>query len=416
MGEAETAGAVVLLRRLLRYAEKSVELSGRLDGIGDRRQRPRIPTGVILRSVLVMFLARLGSLHALEQTQESRFWRRWLGRALPSADSIGRILALVEPDDLRRVQQELYVCLKRKKALSPTSHGLMALVIDGHESHASYRRRCSGCLERSIKTKAGWRRQYYHQHVTALLVGRDFSLLLDVEPLRREGEEVDAALRLVQRLLHSYPRAFDVVVGDALYSDARLYNLLLAQGKDVLTVLKRNRADLLQDAQALFDGSKPSLVTESPDREIWDLSGFTTWPELGRPVRVVRSRETSVIRRQLDGADETLLSQWLWVTTLSQHRASSLAIVELGHARWDIENRGFNETVNRWHFDHIYKHDATAIVTFGLLAMIAYNLFHTFYHRNLKPAVRSKLSYQHVARCAASELYQQPALPGARPP
>lgn len=405
-----------MLRRLLHYAEKIAELSRRLQPIGDRRQRPRIPTAVVLRSVVVMFLARLGSLHALEQTHASGFWRRWLGQALPSADSIGRILALVEPDDLRCVQQQLYGCLKRKKALAPTSHGLMALVIDGHQSHTTYRRRCSGCLERTVKTKTGWRRQYYHQHVTALLVGRDFPLLLDVEPLRREGEEIDAARRLLERLLDRYPRAFDVVVGDALYSDLGIYNLLLARGKDVLTVLKRNRADLLHDAQGLFDRSDPSLVTESPDREIWDLGGFTTWPEVGRPLRVVRSRETTVIRRQLDGAPETLLSEWLWVTTLSHHRASSLAVVELGHARWDIENQGFNETVNRWHFDHIYKHDATAIVTFGLLAMVAYNLFHTFYHRNLKPAARRRLSYLHVARCAASELYQELAFPGARPP
>ena len=114
-----------------------------------------------------------------------------------------------------------------------------------------------------------------------------------------------------------------------------------------------------------------------------------------------------MVRRQLDGQPETLLSQWLWVTSCSPHRAPTAAIVYLGHARWEIENQGFNEIVNRWHADHVYKHDATAMLTFWLLAMLAFNLFHAFYYRNLKPAYRRRHTYLHVARCAASEIYQQ---------
>jgi len=41
------------------------------------------------------------------------------------------------------------------------------------------------------------------------------------------------------------------------------------------------------------------------------------------------------------------------VTTLSSNRASTPAVVALGHARWSIENQGFNETTNRWAADHV---------------------------------------------------------------
>ena len=44
----------------------------------------------------------------------------------------------------------------------------------------------------------------------------------------------------------------------------------------------------------------------------------------------------------------------------------------------------FNELVNGWHADHIYKHDPTAIEAFTLLAFLAYNLFHAFLACNLK--------------------------------
>ena len=38
----------------------------------------------------------------------------------------------VDPDSLRQAHKDLYTRLKRNKALPPTSHGLMALAIDGH--------------------------------------------------------------------------------------------------------------------------------------------------------------------------------------------------------------------------------------------------------------------------------------------
>ena len=45
---------------------------------------------------------------------------------------------------------------------------------------------------------------------------------------------------------------------------------------------------------------------------------------------------------------------------------------------------------------------------------LAFNLFHAFYRRQLKPEQRT--SYQHVARSMASELYHLTPQPQARPP
>ncbi len=81
-----------------------------------------------------------------------------------------------------------------------------------------------------------------------------------------------------------------------------------------------------------------------------------------------------------------------------------------------VMNRGFNETVNRWHIDHDCKHSTKAMLTFWLMAMIAFNFFYTFYHRNLKPALQAKASRQHIARCLASELYVRKTWPQSQPP
>ena len=195
-----------------------------------------------------MFLTRLGSLNSLAQIRAHRLWKRWLAAEPPSADSLGRIMDLVDPASVREALRALYRRLKVNKALPATSHGLIALVIDGHESHATYNRHCSGCLERRVKTRRGYRTQYYHRHVLAMLLGGLFPICLDAEPLAANEDETAAAKRLLVRVLDDYPRAFDIVLGDALYTDPGIYALVRGRGKDLLTVLKANQPELLREA------------------------------------------------------------------------------------------------------------------------------------------------------------------------
>ena len=378
-----------------------------LEAIRDGRTQGRIPTSVIVRAVLAMGLCRLGSLNALGQTKDSPLWRRWLGRALPSPDTIGRVACLVDVEPLRALGHHLYERLKRGKALTPPPHGLLALVLDGHETHATYKRHCPGCLERIIHTAHGDRIQYYHRLVDASLVTAEGHLLLDAEPILPGEDEVAVALRLLDRLVGDYPRAFDVVQGDALYADPRFFNWALDHRKHAMAVLKNDRRDLLQDAQRLFEDQPPCVVQEaSPRRECWDLEGFTTWPQVQVPVRVVRSHETRAVRRQLDGKTQEEVTDWYWVTTLGARLAPTGAVVQMGHNRWGIENEGFNELVNQYHANHVYRHEPTAMLVFWLLTQLSLNVFTAFFRRNLKPAARAAVSMLHVARLLLAELYQ----------
>jgi hypothetical protein len=377
-----------------------------LESIRDRRKQGQIPTEAIVRAVVMMFLCRLGSLNALGQTRCGSPWRRWLGCALPSPDTIGRVAGLIEVDDVRALGRHIYRGLKRGKALPPPAHGWLAAVVDGHEINASFKRHCPGCLERTIHTKRGDRIQYYHRVVAVSLVTQDLRVLLDAEPLQRGEDEVAAALRLLDRVVQAYPRAFDLVQGDALYADPRFFQWALAHGKHALSVLKDERRDLLQDAQQVFASMAPSAVREGTVlRECWDAEGFRTWPQVGRPVRVVHTRETRSIRRQLDKQVHQEAGQWYWVTTLPTRQAPTGTVVQLGHARWDIENQGFNELVNQWHADHVYRHDPTALLVFWLLAQICLTVFCAFFRRNLKPAAQAAMSMLYVARLIQAELY-----------
>jgi hypothetical protein len=394
--------------------EKVCRLGPAVEAVTDARTAPRISTARVFRSILVMFLARLGSLNAIEQTQRRRFWHSWLRGGLPSADSLGRIAALMDLDSIRDVNHSLYARLKRNKAIVVPWHGLVLLVIDGHESHSTRRRCCAGCLERKVRTAKGEIIEYYHRHVSAMLVAENFQLLLDAEPQLPGENEVAAALRLFKRVVQNYPRAFDVVAADALYTQAPFFKAVLTGGKDVITVLKENTPALLREARCLFGAIEPTWSSGS--LRCWDTDGFGTWEELGSEVRIVRSLETKRVRRQLDNEEEESVSEWFWVTTLSTQKASTKALVELGHRRWAIENEGFNELTNRWAADHVYRHHPNAIMAFWLLCMVAYNIFGAFWIRSLKPVLRARLSMLQVARDILAELLGPTAVPTRVPP
>ena len=144
------------------------------------------------------------------------------------------------------------------------------------------------------------------------LAANPFRLLLDHEPQRAGEGEVATALRLLQRVIGSYPRAFDLLLADALYATAPFFNFLLARGKHALVVLKNDRRNLYQDVGGLF-ALVPGQAGSFRSRKClwWDFPDLHSWPQVNIPVRVIRSLETHSVHRQLDGKDEPQTSDWI---------------------------------------------------------------------------------------------------------
>ena len=108
----------------------------------------------------------------MEQLRKSSVLRSFIEGELPSADTIGRVFALIDPDTIRQANRELYGHWKRNKSLELLEHGLIALNIDGHESHSTYMQHCDGCLERTTnKGTENERVQYFTRWAPPLARG-----------------------------------------------------------------------------------------------------------------------------------------------------------------------------------------------------------------------------------------------------
>ncbi|MHB8277598.1 MAG: hypothetical protein ACYDIA_08105 [Candidatus Humimicrobiaceae bacterium] len=73
----------------------------------------------------------------------------------------------------------------------------------------------------------------------------------------------------------------------------------------------------------------------------------------------------------------------MWVTNLPSV-FSLKNTVSICYSRWQIENKCFNELVNTWNADHIYRHSDNVIQAFILFLFIAINIFNIFFVRSIK--------------------------------
>ena len=380
------------------YLDRRFALRRHVAGLRDGRRRPQIATATVWLAVFAMFVVRLRSFNALEQElRRPRRWEGWVGaRRKPSADTLGRVLATLELAG----QRQVVATLNRQAWRRKTIHGrpgaaYRVVAVDGHELWASRARCCGECLTREVAVRGEPVLEYSHRVVVAQWVGVTPPAILDVERLRPHEGEVVAARRLVERVVHTYGRLVDVLVADALYLEGPFIRTVRDAGKHVVVVLKQEARELYQDADQLRALQPPVVRAEGTrTTRLWDLPGLTSFPTAGAAMRVVWAEEQTTKRRRRGGQLETVVEEgrWIWVTDLPPTAVPAATIQRWGHARWDLENRGFNELTTLWHMDHCFRHHPTAVEALLLILATAFLLTYLFYARNLKPATRRHLT------------------------
>ena len=135
-----------MMGRFCRYLAKVFDFGQRISHFRDRRKRPRLSTGAIWGSVFFLFVMRQGSLHAMEgQLRWPRRMERIVGLKKPSADRMGEVLGLMDPDQLRGMLSGMNHQVGRNKALR-NGWPFRVGVLDGHEFFSLSESLLSGVL------------------------------------------------------------------------------------------------------------------------------------------------------------------------------------------------------------------------------------------------------------------------------
>jgi hypothetical protein len=404
-----------MLRRFAAYLNKVFQFASWMGSLQDSRTGAQIPTAGLWQSLFWMFVLRLKSFNALEQSmRRPGRWSRLIGRRKPSADALAYGLGKLSVEPVRALVRHHHRTAWRNKAVHVRpGERLRVIALDGHELFWSTARCCPECLVRDVevKTRTGTKtvRQYYHRVVAAQWIGVTPPGILDLERIRPGEGEAVAAGRLWTRLMRDYGRLIDVVSGDALYLEAPFLKKVLAAGKHFVVVMKQEARELYQDAEQLRREVRPQILQDGrKTSRIWDLPDLTSFTTLGRAVRVVWAEEQTIQSRIIGGRRQDVVEDklWVWGTDMPATQASALRIQHWGHDRWDLENRGFNELVTHWGMDHCFTHDPNAIEVILLTLALAFLTTYLFFERNLKPEVRLHLNRSTLAVRMAEDLAQ----------
>lgn len=395
------------LRQFWHYTDKVFGLPARLRDIRDHRSQPEIPTRVFSVSLLLGAVVRAASLLALQAQSARRGWQRQVGwKAALSDDAFGYVLERYRLEDWRAVLVDTNRTLKANKALeSAKINGLLVVALDANEQFKSRCRCCPDCCRRQVEVKdASGQRQtvteYYHRQVYAQLHGPDFSLILDLEPIRPGEDEAAAALRLLGRMRRLYgPRFFDAITVDAWYASGPFLGAVRKLGWGVVSVLKQQRYEIYQEATVL-SREHPPEVFRWDDRdvalqEVKDLS----FGEAG-DVRVVLAEERWGERQQRAGRCERVArtSQWRWLVTEELADYGPEVIWRVGHQRWGVENHAFNELTQYYHLTHCPHHEPVAILAWLLIRVLGFNLFEVFVRLHGKLWRQGRVTLAEMAR------------------
>lgn len=385
-----------LLRRLWHYADKVFELPPRLLNVGSYRSEPRIPNQSVTLSLFLGAVMRVGSLLQLQAETLRPGWQRLVGWSKPiSDDTFGYALERYHLEDLRQVLVHINKTLKRNKALeSAKIHGLLVVAVDANEQFHSRHRCCPDCCQRQLEIKDAQGRvqpvtEYYHRQVYAQLHGPDFSVILDLEPIRPGEDEAKAALRLLGRMRRLYgPRFFDVITVDAWYATEPFFTAVRKLGWSLVAVLKQERYEIYQEATSLSQRQQPVAHRhEDRDLKFWDVRHLSFGQKAAtRAARVVLAEERWQQTRRVgtQKVQQSCVSHWRWLVDDQLEGYGPEVIWRIGHQRWGVENHAFNELTQYYHLTHCPRHEPVAILAWLLFLVLGFTMFELFVRLNGK--------------------------------
>jgi hypothetical protein len=377
------------LRQFWHAARKVFDLPRRLRAVRDCRADPQVPTFAVSATLFLGALLRRPSFLQLQFESARPGWQRLIAHGDQITDD--RMVYVCERcqlEDWRAVLARTNQTLKRNKAFETARiHGLLVVALDANEQFKSRCRCCEQCSQRQIKIKNQQGQiaevtEYYHRFVCAQLHGPELSVVLDLELIGPGEDEAAAALRLLGRMRRLYrPRCFDAVTVDAWYTTGPFIKAVQRLGWGVVAVLKQERYDIYQEATNLMTQSQPSAwrweERQIQLREVKDLP-FTD-PAIGT-MRVVQAQQSWSQRRPSGGRKSTVAQQsfWRWLVSRELDGIPAQGIWRIGHARWGMENRVFNELTQHYRLEHGPHHHPVAIVAWLLILVLAFNLFAWF--------------------------------------
>ena len=362
-------------------------------GILKREKSKRILTkgNTIAKMLFVGMFSRLESINQIiEQIHKRKKFKGLFSKKeyIPKSHVFRDGIKELSVEKLRWINKSIISKAKENKLYRNGSiDGFVVVGIDGVETFKSYKKDWNNSYKAKIKVKEyenGKRKEIereYHKQINifAKVVGKRPGLILDYEVVTCNGNEgkqeyePNVGIKLVQKLKESYGRGIDVIVADAIYLDSNFLRAVKEEGYESVIRLKDNRKAVIEEAEGLFKIQEAKRFKVGREKEV------KSWSEIieyrGIKIKVVKFEEIA-----LKGKKKKTDIIYVISTSLDMNETTINKII---HARWDIENDGFNELKNYWNMKHCFMADEKGINVILQMIIMSYNLWELYIYGHL---------------------------------
>jgi hypothetical protein len=328
------------------------------------RKSPEISTALVAEAVAVGAALGVPSVRQLDQLLQREGVRRGLGsrRARVASDStVSAVCDVMKTSEVRRRLREAWRSARRE--------GLLGMEVGGL-------RRRVGVVDGTFMG-GQWMSVMYE-------IGE---IPVPVSAVRypKRGKELAASQALLRHLKRIEGRGcFELALFDGLYANEPNWAVCEELGAAAVVKVNAEEADrllILKDARGLFDAPKrlPGVeYAEGLDErrgcryEVWAAAGLE-WSGTERTLKVVRVRE-----RWLKGPYKGQTLEF-WVISQDQE-LDALALREIAHLRWFIENNGFKALNEQAHTKHVFRRRSAGALNMSLLQMMGRTWLELYRH------------------------------------
>ena len=181
----------------------------------------------------------------------------------------------------------------------------------------------------------------------------------------KQEYEPNVGIKLIEKLKGQYGTGIDVIVGDAIYLNEKVIKAVKKEKYIGVFRLKENNRKIYEDAKGLFKIQKSEEFKHKGQKiKYWtDVFEYK-----GSKVRVIKYLEQEEKEIYIVCTDVNL---------------DERTVNKIIHARWEIENEGFNELKNGWNMKHCYMADENGIDVILEMIIMSYNLWELYLYGHL---------------------------------
>lgn len=389
---------------------KEYHISEQINSVSrEKNKKIKIKGSTIAKLLFVGMFCREKSINQImEKTHKRKKFKNIFSpkEIIPKMHGFREGIKDLKLEDLEKINKNIIKKAKENKVYrSGTIDNLVVVGIDGTETFGSYKKDWNNSYktviknQKYIKGKKKIVKEEYHKQVNvfAKIVGKRPGVILGYEKITCNGNEgkqeyePNVGIKLIKKLKKIYGNGIDVIVGDALYLQPKVLKILKEENYKGVIRLKDNNKELLENAKGVFK-IKKGKEFKNKGKQVRYWSDIFEYK--GMPIKVVRYIEIDKKKKE----DEIYVVS----TDINLQEETINKII---HARWDIENEGFNELKNGWNMKHCYIADEKAIEVILQMIIMSYNIWELYLYGHLHEFEKSELSKKGFIEKVKEQMY-----------